>query len=132
MICYFLNGEISGIIESPFDQVLKEKVYINLLLSILKTIDEKDIVIIYDWFKNKTFENSIERSILATKNFLDVKAGDSQLYHGLQYIDNICSSIRLRESGMYDIFYDIIVDKITRIDTFDLNIIKCDNINREM
>ena len=107
------------IINRHFDQSLKEEAYLKLLLSIVENVDESDIVIVYDWFKNKMFEDLINRSILNNEDISDIKAGDSQKYHGLQYIDNICSAIRLKESGMNDIFYDIVADKMMMIDIFD-------------
>lgn len=78
-----------------FNQQKKEKVYIGLLLSLITNIDE-NIEIIYDEFCNKKFEINIESNIKKCKNVLSIKPENSQNNPGLQYVDNVCSVIRLK------------------------------------
>ena len=90
----------------------KEKVYIELFANIVTNINE-EIEIIYDGFGNKMFEINIENSIKKYANVISIKSENSQKEPGLQYIDNICSVLRLNISNLdKNNFYSLIKSKI--------------------
>ena len=90
----------------------KEEIYIDLLLKIINSIN-MEIFVVFDKFNNLYFENMIYRKLIENKNVLDVKAADSQQEPGLQYIDNICSVLRLNVSNLdKNNFYSLIKSKI--------------------
>ena len=97
-------------------QSLKESIYINLLSNIVKNIKE-DINIIFDSFNKKDFELNIKQTILKFKNVKSIIPKDSQIVHGLQFIDNICSVIRLHISKAEQArsFYPLIKNMIKEI-----------------
>ena len=82
---------------NPLNQVLKESVYITLLSSIVSAINEQ-ADIIFDRFGIDDFEESIAKSVVGG-NIESVTPQDSQKVEGLQFVDNVCSTIRLYRSG---------------------------------
>lgn len=103
--CYIKKNEI-------LNQPLKESVYITLLSNIINSFDNS-ISIIFDRFNKPDFENRIVESFADNSKIETIIAGDSQLVHGLQFVDNLCSVIRLHKSdcdeeGFYDILSDVI------------------------
>ncbi len=91
------------------NQILKERVYVSLLINIIKVIPDK-IEVIFDAFNKKDFEDSIKKKILTCKNVIKVISANSEKCHGIQYVDNISSVIRLNSDidNKYkwaDIFY---------------------------
>ena len=95
------------------NQSLKEIVYIrllkNIVLSIINPID-----IVFDEFKNLSFEHNIIGSVGILSNVLSIKSADSQLITGLQFADNLCSVIRMYLSkddsnNYFDIIKDIVI-----------------------
>ena len=99
---------------NPLNQVLKESIYITLLSSIVSVINERTDIV-FDQFGIDSFEESIAKSI-AGGCIESVVPRDSQTEAGLQFIDNICSAIRLYKSSndTYD-FYDIIKDIVVEV-----------------
>lgn len=89
---------------NKFNQDIKERIYLQLLNNIVLNIDEQ-IDIIFDTFNKKDFEEKIINSIKLNHNVLSIIQQDSRLEFGLQFIDNICSVIRLhidrKESTLY-------------------------------
>lgn len=119
-----LNQTNSSIIYSAYikktnhiKQSLKDKTYIKLLNAIIKCISEDiKLNIIFDSFPNKRTVDHIVYTISKNENVVSIKPADSQLIPGLQYVDNICSAIRLNLSGSDEYgFYNLIKDKIIEI-----------------
>ena len=103
--CYIKKNKI-------LNQTLKESVYITLLSNIINHCDNP-INIIFDRFNKPDFESRIIESFTDNPKIKSIVAGDSQLVHGLQFADNLCSIIRLHKSncddeGFYSILSDII------------------------
>jgi len=92
----------------------KETVYIKLISKIAKSCG--DISIVYDGFNNQKFESKITRELMKLKNVDIAIAKDSQEEAGLQFVDNLCSVIRLHISGndKYG-FYDKISSKVIKL-----------------
>jgi len=91
-------------------QSLKDKTYIKLLSSIVNHIDTNiKIDVIFDLFPNKRTIDHIISTISKNENVNSIKPADSQLVPGLQYVDNLCSVVRLNKSGTDEYgFYEII------------------------
>ena len=99
----------------PFKQHVKEENYILMLSKIVSSING-NIDIIFDNFNNYKFESRIIDALSPYKNVISINPQDSRNNVGLQFIDNICSVIRLHHTQR-DInnFFDIIRDQITEI-----------------
>ena len=92
----------------------KKKLYITAIHEALDIIDKpKDVI--FDYFKNKKFEQEIIDSFKDDEKVLSIAPGDSKQYSGLKYVDNICSVIRHRinNNDKYNYYY-LIEDKITK------------------
>lgn len=86
---------------------MKEKVYIKLLNNIVASINEP-IEIIFDTFNKKDFEQKIIQDISKNSHVMKIKDSDSRMEAGLQFIDNLCSVIRIsKKETNYD-FYQLI------------------------
>ena len=96
---------------SILKQNLKEKIYIDLLNSIIEGIDE-EINVVYDRFGISSFETTIEDMVSKISGVKSITAGDSQLIPGLQFADNICSVIRLKISENDKNNYYPIIEKL--------------------
>ena len=88
------------------NQVQKEAVYITLFSNILASLDTQTLVI-FDRFGKSDFEDNIMKAARFYENVTEILSRDSQIEHGLQFADNICSTIRLYlsdddEHGYYD------------------------------
>ena len=90
-----------------FHQTDKERTYISLLLSIVKGV-QSDIIVIYDAFHKRNFEENIEYFILCEGNVKNITRAESYDEKGLQFADNICSSLRRFFGNSKDIYYQII------------------------
>ena len=100
---------------NKLNQVLKESVYITLLSSIVASLEEETTVV-FDAFNKPDFESNIIRSVETIKNVKNIYPNDSQKESGLQYIDNICSVIRLYRSGEDQFsYYEIIKNMIIEV-----------------
>ena len=67
------------------------------------------------YFKNKKFEQEIIDSFITDEKVLSIAPGDSKIYSGLKYVDNICSVIRRRiNNNDKHHYYYLIEDKITK------------------
>ena len=98
-----------------FNQELKESVYITLLSKILGEI-KSNTVVLFDSFGKKDFEDRIIRSFIDNDIIDDLFPGKSEKEAGLQFIDNICSVIRLHKSGDgKDRFFDLIKGMIKEV-----------------
>lgn len=98
-----------------FNQELKESVYITLLSRIIGEITA-DTVVVFDSFGKKDFEERIVRSFIDADNIEDIYPGISEKEAGLQFIDNICSVIRLHKSGdKKDVFFETIERMIKEV-----------------
>lgn len=80
-----------------FPQDYKESTYLTLLSKIVSSIDN-DISVIFDTFNKQDFENRIIDRISSYPNVQAIMSRDSQKEPGLQYVDNLCSVIRLHKS----------------------------------
>ena len=76
----------------------KEFIYITLLIKIINEIPTNSAVV-FDAFKKPDFEEKIKQNVLSTGKVSLIEARDSQTECGLQFIDNICSSVRLYKSN---------------------------------
>lgn len=93
--------------DTYFNQDMKEKVYIKLLNNIVASINEP-IEIIFDTFNKKDFEQKIIQDISKNSHVMKIKDSDSRMEAGLQFIDNLCSVIRIsKKETNYD-FYQLI------------------------
>lgn len=98
--------------EMKFDE--KKKLYITAIHEALDIIDKPKYVI-FDYFKNKKFEQEIIDSFITDEKVLSIVPGDSKIYSGLKYVDNICSVIRRRiNNNDKHNYYYLIEDKITK------------------
>ena len=93
------------------NQVLKESVYITLLSSIVSSLDSKTAVV-FDTFNKPDFEEKIVKSLETIAVVDSVYPCDSQTKPGLQYVDNICSVIRLYRSDEDTYAYYGMIDKM--------------------
>ena len=99
-----------------FKQDIKEQVYIDLLLGIVSNI-QQNIDIVFDRFQKLDFETRIIETLSEKTNVESIIAGDSQIYSGLKYVDNICSSIRLHEAGADNYgFFSMICNIVHKLD----------------
>lgn len=98
---------------SKLYQDIKEDAYLKLLSAIVNAI-EKDIDIVFDTFNKPGFESKIVSEIGKIPHVTSIVPGNPILHPGLQFADNICSTIRLHKSGKdtYD-FYGLI-EKLVR------------------
>ena len=95
-----------------FDE--KKKLYITAIHEALDIID-KPKEVIFDYFKNKKFEQEIIDSFISDELVPSIVPGDSKQYTGLKYVDNICSVIRQRITNKdKHNYYYLIEDKIIR------------------
>ena len=89
---------------TEFKSVLLDKEYQKIKVCMLEHIDSLNYSVIYSVYK-KDFEEKIINSIKLNHNVLSIIQQDSRLEFGLQFIDNICSVIRLhidrKESTLY-------------------------------
>ena len=92
----------------------KKKLYITAIHEALDII-VKPKHVVFDNFKNKKFEQEIIDSFITDEKVLSITPGDSKVYSGLEYVDNICSVIRHRISNndKYNYYY-LIEDKIIK------------------
>lgn len=90
-------------------QILKESVYVTLLSNIINSIDNP-IDVIFDEFKKNDFEQIIVDTFSDFDNVTSIKPFDSQQLPGLQFVDNICSVIRMHLTGQDDSDYYSIID----------------------
>lgn len=96
-------------------QSIKEDVYIYLLEKIVSSIDE-EVDVIFDKFNMNKFETRIIKVISFFSNVDSIIPGDSQLVPGLQFVDNLCSVIRLKISNQdNNNFYMIISNIIKKV-----------------
>lgn len=101
--------------ESYFSQEMKEEVYIKLLAKIVMNI-ESDIDIIFDTFNKSDFETRIIDIIGNYSHVKNISPCDSQIEHGLQFIDNLCSVLRYHKSDTdINSFYDYIKEYIQEV-----------------
>lgn len=87
-----------------FPQSEKESVYIQLLQKIVSAIDQRT-EIVFDSFNKLDFENKIISEISTNQNVISIIPLDSQNCAGLQFVDNLCSIIRLKKSNKDAYFF---------------------------
>lgn len=99
-----------------FTQKIKEDTYLKLLSKIIMNINDR-VNVIFDLFNKKDFEEKIINKMKKLKNIESINGIDSHLEEGLQFIDNLCSVIRLHKSNLdkYN-FYAIIEKFIIQFD----------------
>ena len=92
----------------------KRELYIKAIHEALDVIDEP-MYVIFDCFKNRKFEKEIIDSFISDETVLSIVAGDSKVYAGLKFVDNICSVIRYRisDNDRHNYCY-LIEDKIVK------------------
>lgn len=83
-------------------QVQKEAIYTTLFSNILGAL-ESGTDIVFDRFGISDFEERVSGLVSMYNNVSSITPGDSEIYHGLQFADNICSTLRLHVSNE-DIF----------------------------
>lgn len=100
--------------EKVFNQVMKEQEYMKLLDKIVTIIDT-EIDIIFDTFNKADFEEKIVNYIGNHSHVCSIVSKDSRAEAGLQFIDNLCSIIRLSKYDKQNRFYQIIQDELVEI-----------------
>ncbi len=101
--------------DAGFYQKKKEDVYILLLSRIVAELEE-ETDIIYDAFNKNDFEQRINTTIAPFMNVQSIKPMDSRLEAGLQFVDNVCSVIRLKKSEKDQYaYYEIIESRIKTV-----------------
>lgn len=96
-------------IDGRINQEQKEYIYIQLLKELIKSIEEELIVVTFDEFNNKRFDNNIINEIGCLTNVKEIKKDQSYNNRGLQFADNVCGVIRRHLSDVdKDNLYDII------------------------
>ena len=96
-----------------FKQLDKETQYISLLKNIVLTINEK-ISIFFDAFNKKDFDLKIINEMSLIDNVIKIEYKNSFDEKGIQFVDNIASTIRHSLSNKHPEFYEIIKDKIIK------------------
>ena len=79
-------------------QAYKEKIYISLLTNIISYIDGETLVI-FDRFGKADFERKIIDSVKTNSYIINIVPKNSQDEPGLQFADNVCSTLRLYKTG---------------------------------
>ena len=92
-------------------QALKESVYMSLLSNIINNIDDP-VDIIFDKTSNNRFDDTIASYFIDFDNVCSINPLDSQQSHGLQFADNICSTIRLHLNSQDDYGYYSIIEHL--------------------
>ncbi|MCD7809012.1 MAG: DUF3800 domain-containing protein [Erysipelotrichaceae bacterium] len=100
--------------DNCFNQILKEKKYIELLKNIVSYVDD-DINVIFDSFNKLDFEKRIIEIISEYPNVINVASRNSFDEPGIQFVDNLCSTIRLSYSNPNNYFYMLVKDEIIRV-----------------
>lgn len=100
-------------INGRINQEQKENIYIQLLKELVKSIDEELIVVTFDEFNNKRFDNNIIDEVGGLINVKEIKKDQSYNNKGLQFADNVCGVIRRHLSdadkdNLYDIISNIV------------------------
>ena len=92
--------------EPIMNQVLKQSVYITLLANIVGDL-EQNVDIVFDGFGIQDFEENIINSTNKCPHVSNICSGDSQQIPGLQFVDNLCSTIRRHiAENEEDLFFD--------------------------
>ena len=98
-----------------FNQQDKEENYILLLQKIVTSINQ-EIDIIFDNFNNQKFEEKIIEEISKYDHVLSINAKESFDEAGLQFIDNICSVLRLDQTQSdKNHFYELIKKHVIKV-----------------
>lgn len=101
--------------DDVFHQRRKEDIYVLLLSKIVASL-EIETEIIYDAFNKHDFEQRINSTITPFSHIISIRSADSRTEAGLQFVDNLCSVIRLYESGKdHYSFYQIIAERVKTI-----------------
>ena len=98
-----------------FTQTYKETAYMTLLSNIVASISD-EVSIIFDRFNKPDFEQRIIDFMSGYPYVQAIMARDSQKEYGLQFVDNLCSVIRLYISGSDENqFYTYIKDRVVEV-----------------
>lgn len=97
-----------------FNQIMKEEQYIYLLNNIVSFIKE-NVDIIFDSFNKIDFEEKIIESISKHPNVISIQSRNSFDEPGIQFVDNLCSVIRLSYLDSKNHYYSIIKDKVIQV-----------------
>ena len=80
-----------------FPQEEKEHTYIRMLSRIVSAIDF-DVLVLFDRFRKANFEKAIISSVSTISNVERIEPVESQKEIGIQFVDNLCSVIRLHKT----------------------------------
>ena len=96
-------------------QVIKESIYITLFSAIISNL-QQETTVIFDAFNKPDFEERIVDSANDMQKVIAIYPADSQKEPGLQFVDNICSTIRLKKSNedIYN-YYKSIQEKVIEV-----------------
>lgn len=100
--------------EGHFNQAKKEEQYIELLNNIVSSINE-EIEIIFDAFNKKDFKQNIINQISFNTNIFKIEPRNSFDESGIQFVDNLCSVIRLSCLEQKNNFYSFIKENVIRV-----------------
>jgi len=92
-----------------------QSTYITLLSKIVNNFHD-DIDIQFDAFGDMLFEETIVASMKNIPYVRSIEPTDSRVTWGIQFIDNICSVLRLKETNSdHHGYYEIIRSKVQRV-----------------
>ena len=100
---------------SRFLQNDKERAYINSISRIVSSCN-CEIDVVFDRFRINSFEKNIVKKLLSFENVKSARPAESQKEFGIQFVDNLCSSIRLYKTNndKYS-FYKLIEDRVKEV-----------------
>ena len=93
-----------------FPQIEKERTYLRMLSRIVSTIDS-DVIVLFDRFRKADFEKTIVSEISSIDNVERIEPVESQAENGIQFVDNLCSVIRLHKTGRDDSNFYRLIEK---------------------
>lgn len=94
----------------PIQSRKKEIIYLQMLNNIISSINN-NIDIVFDTFHKHDFEQRIIKRFQSCDNVLSIESSESFKEPGIQYVDNLCSVIRLSYLKNKNEYYTLISDK---------------------
>lgn len=88
--CFVKKGQ-------KFQQNDKERTYINSIAKIVQNCDTP-VEVLFDRFRINSFEKDIIKKLSSLSNVVSASPVDSQKEYGIQFVDNLCSAIRLKKT----------------------------------
>lgn len=103
-------------IKQTFNKEYNETTYIDLLTNIVNYINDDVLIVTFDNFSNKKFEDNIIKTIGNIPKVKSIKTDYSYNNKGLQFADNVVGVIRKKlNDNDTNNFYDIISNKVIKL-----------------